>query len=70
MVLSKGHEVVGPGYLRLLGDAARVTNRGEESCNPNRVHRKYDMDRRTYRVTQGSQGNQDGYSGRRADQVT
>jgi hypothetical protein len=31
MVLSKGHEVVGPGYSGLLGDTARVVDRGEES---------------------------------------
>jgi hypothetical protein len=73
MVLSKGHEVVGPSYSRLSGDAARVMNRGEESGNPNfvdRVHREYDTDRQTDWVTQDSQGNRDGYSGRRADWVT
>jgi hypothetical protein len=39
MVLSKGHEVVRPGYSRLLGDAAIVMNRGRKSGNPNRVDR-------------------------------
>jgi hypothetical protein len=51
MVLSKGHKVVGPGYSRLSGDAARVTNRGEESGNPNWVNqvcRGYNIDRWTY----------------------
>jgi hypothetical protein len=38
-VLSKGHEVVGPGYSRLSGDAARVTDKGEVSGNPNQVGR-------------------------------
>jgi hypothetical protein len=38
MVLSKGHEVVGPGYSRLLGDAARATDKGEETGNLGRVH--------------------------------
>jgi hypothetical protein len=73
MVLSKGLEVVGPGYSRLSGDAARVTDRVEESGNPNRVNRvrrEYDMDQRTDQVTQDSRGNRDGYSGRRADRVT
>jgi hypothetical protein len=35
-VLSKGHKVVRPGYSRLSGDAARVTDRRGESGNPNR----------------------------------
>jgi hypothetical protein len=51
MVLSKGHEVLGPGYSRLSGDAARVSDRGEESGNPNRVHWEYDTDRQIDRVT-------------------
>jgi hypothetical protein len=29
VVLSKGHEVVGPGYSRLTGAAAKVMDRGE-----------------------------------------
>jgi hypothetical protein len=44
-VLSKGREVVGLGYSRLSGDAARVADRGGESGNPNwvdRVHQEYD----------------------------
>jgi hypothetical protein len=45
MVLSKGHDVVGPGYSRLSGDVARVTDRGEESGNSNRVCQEYDTDR-------------------------
>jgi hypothetical protein len=47
MVLSKGHKVVGPGYSRLSGDAALVTDKGEESGNPNQVDRvrlEYDTD--------------------------
>jgi hypothetical protein len=61
-VLSKGHEVVGLGYSRLSGDAARVVDIGAESGNPNwvdRVHREYDKDRQTDRVTQDSWGNRD-----------
>jgi hypothetical protein len=70
MMLSKGHEVVGSGYSRLSVDAARVVDRGEESGNPNWVdwvHREYDMDQQTDRVTQDSRGNWDGYSGQRVD---
>jgi hypothetical protein len=73
MVLSMGHEVVGPGYSRLLGDAVRAADKREELGNPNRVgqaHREYDMDRQTGRVARDSRGNWDGYSGRRVDQVT
>jgi hypothetical protein len=44
MVLSKGHEVVELGYSRLLGDATKATDRGEESGNPNWVGREYDTD--------------------------
>jgi hypothetical protein len=61
VVLSKGREVVGPSYSRLLGDAARVTDRREESGNPSRVdqvHQEYDTDRWIDRVTQDSQGQQ------------
>jgi hypothetical protein len=66
MVLSKGYEVVRPGYSRLSKDAARVTDRGEESGNPNRVdqvHWEYDTDWWTDRVTRDSRGKRDGYSG-------
>jgi hypothetical protein len=67
MVLSKGCEVVGPGYSRLSRDAARVTNRGGESGNPNRVdrvHREYDTDQRIDRITRDSRGNRDGQGNR------
>jgi hypothetical protein len=70
MVLSKGREVVGLGYSRLSGDAARVMGRGEELGNPNRVHREYDTDRLIDQVTQDSRGNRDGYSGRQTYRVT
>jgi hypothetical protein len=65
-VMSRGHEVVRPGYSRLLGDAARVTYRREESGNPSLVHQEHDTDRRTNQVTRDSQSDQDEYSGRRA----
>jgi hypothetical protein len=73
MVLSKGHEVVGPGYSRMSGDVVRVMDRGRELDNPNRVGwvpQDYGMDRRTDWVTRGSQDNWDGGSGQQADQVT
>jgi hypothetical protein len=73
MVLYKGHEVVGLGYSRLSGDAARVADRGRESDNPNRVGRvcqEYNMDRWTDWVTRGGRGIQDGGSGQQADRVT
>jgi hypothetical protein len=73
MVLSKGCEVVGPGYSRLSGDAARATDRGEESGNLSwvgQVHQEYDTDRRTDRIIRDSWGNRDGYSGRRTNWVT
>jgi hypothetical protein len=70
MVLSKGHEVLEPGYSRLSRDAACVVDRGDESGNPNRVdqvHWEYNTDQWTNRVTQDSRGNRDGYSSQRAD---
>jgi hypothetical protein len=73
MVLSKGCEVVGLGYSRLSGDAARVVDRGRESDNPNRVGRvrqEYDTDRWTDWVTRGGRGIRDGGSGQQADRVT
>jgi hypothetical protein len=37
MVLSNGHEVVGPGYSRLSGDDARAKDRGKDPGNLSRV---------------------------------
>jgi hypothetical protein len=39
VVLTKGHEVVRAGYLRLTGAASKVTDRGENSGNTSRVNR-------------------------------
>jgi hypothetical protein len=39
VVLSKGCEVIGPGYSRLSGAATEVMHKGENSGNPNRVNR-------------------------------
>jgi hypothetical protein len=38
VVLSKGCVVVRPGYSRLTGAAAKVTDRGENLGNPNQVN--------------------------------
>jgi hypothetical protein len=64
MVLSMGLMVVGTSYSRLSGDAARVTDRGEESGNTNRVDRvrqEYDTDQWIDWVTRDSWGNWNGY---------
>jgi hypothetical protein len=45
VVLSKGCEVVGPGNSRSIGAAAKVTNRGENSGNPNWVSQDNSSDR-------------------------
>jgi hypothetical protein len=37
VVLSKGREVVGPGYSRLTCAAAKVMDKGENLGNPSRV---------------------------------
>jgi hypothetical protein len=39
VVLSKGCEVLGPEYSRLIGAAAKVTDRGENLGNSSRVNR-------------------------------
>jgi hypothetical protein len=38
VVLSRGHEVLGPSYLRLSGATTEVMHEGENSGNPNRVN--------------------------------
>jgi hypothetical protein len=35
LVLSKGHELVGPGYSRQSGATVEVMHKGENSGNPN-----------------------------------
>jgi hypothetical protein len=44
VVLSKGHEVVGPGYLRLTGAAAKVMSRGKNLGNSAGVNRVSKME--------------------------
>jgi predicted RNA-binding protein with PUA domain len=59
VVMSKGCEVVGLGYLRLSGVAAEVMHKGENSGNPNRVNQVSKMEQhypswvnRTDRISQ------------------
>jgi hypothetical protein len=46
VMLSQGHEVVGPGYSKLSSAAATETNKGRRSDNLNRVTRVGDRDGR------------------------
>jgi hypothetical protein len=60
VVLSKGREVVGPGYSRLTNVAAKVTDRGENSGNlswVSRVSQYNSTDRQADRVNRVSQDN-------------
>jgi hypothetical protein len=38
VVLSKGQKVVGPGYSKLIGAAAKVTDTGENLGNPSQLN--------------------------------
>jgi hypothetical protein len=58
VVLSKGHEVVGPGYSRMIGVAAKVANKRENSGNHNwvnQVSQNNNIDRQADRVGRVSQ---------------
>jgi hypothetical protein len=64
-VLSKGHEVVGPGYSRLSDAIAEVMHKGENSGNPNRVSQVNKMEQRyPSRVNQTDQVSQIGQDSR------
>jgi hypothetical protein len=73
-VLSKGHEVVGPGYSRLSDATAEVMHKGENSGNPNRVSQVNKMEQRyPSRVNQTDQVSQIGQDSRpdqRLDRVS
>jgi uncharacterized membrane protein YjjP (DUF1212 family) len=59
VVLSMGHEVVGPGYSRLTCAAAKVTGRGENLSNSSRVNRVSKMVQHyTSRVNQNCSADQ------------
>jgi hypothetical protein len=73
-VLSKGREVVGPGYSRLLGAAAKVMHKGENSGIPNRVNWVSKMEQRypsqVNRTDRVSQIGWDSRSDQRTDWVS
>jgi hypothetical protein len=80
-VLSKVHEVVEPGRLRLTGAAAKVRDRGENSGNPSRVNQASKTEQhypsRVSRVNQDSEMDwqadpvsQDKSTDQQADQVS
>jgi transketolase N-terminal domain/subunit len=78
VVLSKGHQVAGLGYSRLISSAAKVIDRGEISSNPNwvskmeqhypsRVSQGNNTDRQADWVSQVSQNSS---KDQRADRVS
>jgi hypothetical protein len=73
VVLSKGCEVVESGYSRLIGAAAKVTDRGENLGNPSRVNRVSKTEQhypsRVSQVGRVSQVSQNSSMDRRADRV-
>jgi hypothetical protein len=67
VVLSKGREVVGPGYSRVKGVAAKVTDKRENSGNHDRVNRVSKTEQHYLsRVNRFSQNNN---TDRQADRV-
>jgi transketolase N-terminal domain/subunit len=65
VVLSKGHQVAGLGYSRLIGSATKVIDRGEISSNPNWVNWVSKMEQ--HYPSRVSQGNS---TDRQADRVS
>jgi hypothetical protein len=51
VVLFKGCKVVGLGYSRLTGAAAKVMDKGENLVNPSRVSQDNSIDRQADRVS-------------------
>jgi hypothetical protein len=71
VVLSKGHEVVRPGYSRLTGAVTKVTNRGENLGNPSRVNRVSKMEQHyPSRVSQVSHDNSTDWQAHRVSRVS
>jgi hypothetical protein len=68
VVLSKGREVVGPGYSRLTSDAATVTDRGENLGNPSLVN--WVSKTKQHYPSRVSQVSQDNSMDRQADRVS
>jgi hypothetical protein len=52
VVLSQGHEVVGPGYSMMSSAAAMGKDKGRRWDNPNRVTRVTDKGRNSYNSNQ------------------
>jgi hypothetical protein len=73
VVLSKGHEVVGPGHLRVTGVATNVIDKKENSGNHSRVHRVSKIEQhypsRVKWVSQNSNTNRQAYRVGRVSQV-
>jgi hypothetical protein len=71
VVMSKGHEVVRLGYSRLTGVVTKVTDRRENSGNPNWVNR-VSKTKQHYpsRVSRVSQGNRTDRQAERVSQVS
>jgi hypothetical protein len=68
VVLSKGHEVVRPGYSRLTGAATKVTDRGKNLGDPSRVNQVSKTEQHySSRVSRVSQDNS---MDRQADRVS
>jgi transketolase N-terminal domain/subunit len=70
VVLSKGHKVVRPGYVRLTGAATKVTDMGENSGNSSRVSRVSQDNHMDQQVDQISRVSQDNSMDRQADRVS
>jgi hypothetical protein len=68
VVLSKGHEVVRPGYSRLTGAVTKVMDRGVNSGNPSRVNRVSKTEQ--HYPSWVSWVSQDNSTDRQADQVS
>jgi hypothetical protein len=68
VVLSKGREVVGSGYLRLIGTTAKVMDMGENLGNPSRVNRVSKMEQ--HYPSRISWVSQDNSIDRQADRVS
>jgi hypothetical protein len=71
VVLSKGREVVGPGYSRVKGVAAKVMDKRENSGNHGRVNRVSKMEQHyPSQVNRVSQNNNTDQQADRVGQAT
>jgi hypothetical protein len=67
VVLSKDREMVGPGYSRATGVAAKVTNKREKLGNHGRVNQIIKMEQ--YYLSRVNRVSQNSYMDQQADQV-